>query len=380
MQEYKDIGRGRSARQVFGLNQIDIVPSRRTRSSRDVDTSWRIDAYEFDFPIMTHPTDAVVSPEFAIEFGKAGGLPVINAEGLWGRAKDLDAAFGEIVSAAERGYFGSFNEGADEDVAAEALETPEFAANQVLQRLHQQPLDLDLLQERLQQVRDSGVRFAVRVSPQRARELAPTLIAGGIDLLVIQGTLISAEHVDTDGEPLNLKEFIGSLDVPVIAGGVVDYTTAMHLMRTGAAGVIVGAGPVTNNQSLGIDVPMATAIADAAAARRDYLDETGGRYVHVIADSELSCSGDIAKAIACGADAVALGAPLARGGGRRPELVLALQRSTPEAATWHGGCAAAADFRAAEPAALRPDPGPAGSREPGGWPAPLHGEVRLHRG
>lgn len=164
MQEYKDIGRGRSARQVFGLNQIDIVPSRRTRSSRDVDTSWRIDAYEFDFPIMTHPTDAVVSPEFAIEFGKAGGLPVINAEGLWGRAKDLDAAFGEIVSAAERGYFGSFNEGADEDVAAEALETPEFAANQVLQRLHQQPLDLDLLQERLQQVRDSGVRFAVRVS------------------------------------------------------------------------------------------------------------------------------------------------------------------------------------------------------------------------
>lgn len=311
MQEYKDIGRGRSARQVFGLNQIDIVPSRRTRSSRDVDTSWRIDAYEFDFPIMTHPTDAVVSPEFAIEFGKAGGLPVINAEGLWGRAKDLDAAFGEIVSAAERGYFGSFNEGADEAVAAEALETPEFAANQVLQRLHQQPLDLDLLQERLQQVRDSGVRFGVRVSPQRARELAPTLIAGGIDLLVIQGTLISAEHVDTDGEPLNLKEFIGSLDVPVIAGGVVDYTTAMHLMRTGAAGVIVGAGPVTNSQALGIDVPMATAIADAAAARRDYLDETGGRYVHVIADSELSCSGDIAKAIACGADAVALGAPLA---------------------------------------------------------------------
>src|SRR5699024_7389117 len=154
--------------------------------------------------------------------------------------KDLDAAFGEIVSAAERGFFGSYNEGADDDVAAEKLETPEFAANQVLQRLHQQPLDLDLLQARLQEVRDSGGRSGVRVSPLCACGLAPTLIAGGIDLLVIQGTLISAEHVDTDGEPLNLKEFIGSLDVPVIAGGVVDYTTAMHLMRTGAAGVIVG--------------------------------------------------------------------------------------------------------------------------------------------
>ena len=315
MQEYKDIGRGRSARQVFGLNQIDIVPSRRTRSSRDVDTSWRIDAYDFDFPIMTHPTDAVVSPEFAIEFGKAGGLPVINAEGLWGRAKDLDAAFGEIVSAAERGYFGSFNEGADEDVAAEALETPEFAANQVLQRLHQQPLDLDLLQERLQQVRDSGVRFAVRVSPQRARELAPTLIAGGIDLLVIQGTLISAEHVDTDGEPLNLKEFIGSLDVPVIAGGVVDYTTAMHLMRTGAAGVLVGFGGgavSATRATIGVEAPMATAIADVAEARRDYMDESGGRYVQVIADGGMGTSGSFVKAFALGADAVMLGAPLAR--------------------------------------------------------------------
>ena len=309
MQHYTDIGRGRSARRVYGLNQVDIVPSRRTRSSHDVDSTWRIDAYEFEFPIMTHPTDAVVSPEFAIAFGKLGGLPVINAEGLWGRAEDLDAALAEVTDAAERGYFGSFD--TDEDEDAFLASTPEFRANEVLQRLHAQPLNMELLQSRLQEVRDSGVRFGVRVSPQNARDLAPALIASGMDLLIIQGTLISAEHVHRDGEPLNLKEFIGSLDVPVIAGGVVDYTTAMHLMRTGAAGVIVGAGAVTNNQSLGIDVPMATAIADAAAARRDYLDETGGRYVHVIADSELAGSGDIAKAIACGADAVALGAPLA---------------------------------------------------------------------
>ncbi|AEI10166.1 IMP dehydrogenase [Corynebacterium resistens DSM 45100] len=297
MQDYVDIGRGRSARRVYGLHQIDIVPTRRTRSSHDVDTSWRIDAYNFDIPVMTHPTDALVTPEFAVEFGNLGGLPVINAEGLWGRAEDLEGALQQVIDAA----------GSAEDDLTGTL----CSGNEVLQKLHAQPLDVDLLADRLQIVRDSGVQFGVRVSPQQARQLAPAIIKGGIDLLIVQGTLISAEHVHRDGEPLDLREFIGSLDVPVIAGGVVDYTTAMHLMRTGAAGVIVGSGETTNSDSLGIDVPMATAIADAAAARRDYLDETGGRYVHVIADSALRTSGDVAKAIACGADAVALGAPLA---------------------------------------------------------------------
>lgn len=309
MQDYVDIGRGRVARRVYGLDQVDIVPSRRTRSSHDVDTTWKIDAYTFDFPVMAHPSDCVVTPQFAIEFGKLGGLPVINAEGLWGRAADLDAALAEVAEAARSAMFGDFSS----DANAEPLKANSWAngaANEALQRLHSLPLDTDLLLERLSQVRDSGVRFAVRVSPQHAAELAPTLIKSGLDLLVIQGTLVSAEHVHRDGEPLNMKEFIGSLDVPVIAGGVVDYTTAMHMMRTGAAGVIVGSGDTTNNDSLGIDVPMATAIADAAAARRDYLDETGGRYVHVIADSSLLTSGQVAKAIACGADAVALGAPL----------------------------------------------------------------------
>lgn len=305
MQEYVDIGRSRAARRVYGLNQIDIVPSRRTRSSHDVDTSWKIDAYSFDIPVMTHPTDSIVTPEFAIEFGQLGGLPVINAEGLWGRVDDLDAALRGVVEAAQKAESVLFDE---EDAASDS---DIFGANAELQRLHSLDLNVDLLQERLNQVRESGIRFAVRVSPQNARELAPALIKSGMDLLVVQGTLVSAEHVHRDGEPLNLKEFIGSLDIPVIAGGVVDYTTAMHLMRTGAAGVIIGSGHTTNNDSLGIDVPMATAIADAAAARRDYLDETGGRYVHIIADSSLRNSGDLAKAIACGADAVSLGLPLA---------------------------------------------------------------------
>ena len=185
----------------------------------------------------------------------------------------------------------------------------------LLQQLHAAPLVPDLLGAAIARVRDAGVITAVRVSPQNARSLTPVLVQAGIDLLVIQGTIVSAEHVARDGEPLNLKTFIAELDVPVVAGGVADHRTALHLMRTGAAGVIVGygstSGVTSSDEVLGISVPMATAIADAAAARREYLDETGGRYVHVLADGDIHTSGDLAKAIACGADAVVLGTPLA---------------------------------------------------------------------
>ena len=286
MREYAEIGIGREARRTFDLEQLSIVPQRRTRSSKDVDTTWHIDAYTFDIPFVSHPTDALATPEFIIEMGKQGGLGVMNAEGLWGRHEDLEGALARIYS--------------------------QPGDNSIIQELHAAPLDDALLTQRISQVRDSGVTVAVRVSPQNAREMAPKVIAAGAELLFIQGTLVSAEHVATGGEPLNLKEFIGSLDVPVIAGGVTDYTTALHLMRTGAAGVIVGAGVTTNAETVGIDSAMATAIADAAAARRDYLDETGGRYVHIIADTEFENSGNIAKAFACGADGVALGPLLAQ--------------------------------------------------------------------
>lgn len=286
MREYAEIGIGREARRTFDLDQVSIVPQRRTRSSKDVDTTWNIDAYTFDTPFVSHPTDALATPEFVIEMGKQGGLGVINAEGLWGRHEDLEGALARIYS--------------------------QPGDNSTIQELHVAPLDDALLASRIAQVRESGVTVAVRVSPQNAREMAPKAIAAGAELLFIQGTLLSAEHVATGGEPLNLKEFIGSLEVPVIAGGVADYTTALHLMRTGAAGVIVGAGVTTNAETVGIDTAMATAIADAAAARRDYLDETEGRYVHIISDAEFDNSGTIAKAFACGADSVALGPLLAQ--------------------------------------------------------------------
>ncbi|KQB87463.1 GuaB3 family IMP dehydrogenase-related protein [Corynebacterium lowii] len=293
MRDYVEIGIGREARRTYRLSDVSIVPSRRTRSSKDVDTTWNIDAYTFDIPVMSHPTDALATPEFVVEMSKQGGMAVINAEGLWGRHADLEGALQRVIDAAQR---------------ATGLESSEAIG--VLQELHSAPIDDDLLAERIQAVRAEGAIVAVRVSPQNARELAPKVIAAGAELLIIQGTLISAEHVTQGGEPLNLKDFIGSLEVPVIAGGVTDYTTALHLMRTGAAGVIVGGGDNTNGLALGIEPAMATAIADVAAARRDYLDETGGRYVHILADGDISYSGDVAKAIACGADAVVLGSPL----------------------------------------------------------------------
>jgi len=292
-----EIGMGRTARRGYALHEVEIVPSRRTRSSQDVSTTWQIDAYRFDIPLLTHPTDAVVSPAVAVEVGKLGGLGVLNAEGLWARHPNVEQVLEKVVETV--------------DGAAEQDPT---ALTRLLQELHAAPIRPDLITEAVKQVAAGGVTVAARVSPQRAAQLTPDLLAAGVEILVVQGTIVSAEHVSRDGEPLNLKSFIADLDVPVIAGGVHDYRTAMHLMRTGAAGVIVGYGSsvaTTTNDVLGIGVPMATAIVDAAAARRDYLDETGGRYVHVIADGEIDASGDVAKSIACGADAVMLGSPLA---------------------------------------------------------------------
>lgn len=309
MRDVVEIGMGREARRTYNLHDVDIVPSRRTRSAKHVSTTWQIDAYSFEMPLMTHPSDAVVSPESAAEFSRLGGLSVLNGEGLWARHEDPAAEIAKLRELA-----------ADWDPTD--LSKPNKAVR-YLQQLHQAPLRHDLLENVVATMRESGHTVAVRVSPQHAEELAPVLIKAGVEMLVVQGTIISAEHVigepgedGTTPEPLNLKDFIYQLDIPVIAGGVVDYRTALHLMRTGAAGVIVGFGHVpgasTTGEVLGMNVAMATAIADAAAARRDYLDETGGRYVHVIADGDIAASGDITRAIACGADAVSLGLLLAQ--------------------------------------------------------------------
>ena len=286
-----EIGLNRFARRGYDLDEVSIVPSRRTRDVDDVSTAWQIDAFRFEIPLVTSPSDAVVSPATAIDVGRAGGLGVLNAEGLWTRYDDPLPVYRQL-----------------RDAAAEA--PPPVS---LLQRVYAEPVKADLITARIKEMRDAGVTTAVRVSPQHTELLAPAVLAAGVDLLVIQGTIVSAEHVTTQGAALNLKSFIADLDVPVIVGGAADYQTALHLMRTGAAGVIVGIGAdsfSTADAVMGIRVPLASAIADAAAARRDYLDETGGRYVHVIANGRIETSGSIARALACGADAVQVGEPL----------------------------------------------------------------------
>ena len=286
-----EIGRAKRARRAYSFDDVAIVPSRRTRDPEEVSVAWQIDAYRFELPVLAAPMDSVMSPETAIAFGNAGGLGVLNLEGLWTRYDDPAPLLEEV----------SGLQGDD--------------ATRRMQEIYRQPIDPDLITTRLKQMREAGVTVAGALSPQRTKEFAKTVVDAGVDMFVIRGTTVSAEHVSSQAEPLNLKEFIYELDVPVIVGGCATYQAALHLMRTGAAGVLVGFGggaAHTTRTVLGVAVPMASAVADVAAARRDYMDESGGRYVHVIADGSIGKSGDLAKAIACGADAVMVGSPFAR--------------------------------------------------------------------
>ncbi len=286
-----EIGRGKRGRRAYSFDDIAVVPSRRTRDPRQVSIGWQIDAFQFGIPVIAAPMDSVMSPATAIALGQAGGLGVLDLEGLWARYEDPASLFEEI----------------------HALDPSE--ATRRMQEIYRRPIRDDLITARLREIRAAGVVVAGALSPQRTQEHYETVLSAGVDLFVIRGTTVSAEHVSVEAEPLNLKKFIYDLDVPVIVGGASTYQAALHLMRTGAAGVLVGFGggaAQTTRTTLGIHAPMATAVSDVAAARRDYLDESGGRYVHVIADGGLGHSGDIVKAFACGADAIMLGAALAR--------------------------------------------------------------------
>ncbi len=284
-----EIGIGKSGRRAYGFDDIAIVPSRRTRDPEDVDITWDLDAYRFDIPLVASAMDGVVSPATAIEIGRIGGSACLNLEGLWTRYEDPDAIFEEIAS----------------------LDTDKATAR--MQEVYAKPIEEELIGQRIREIKDAGVTAIASLTPQKVQQYAKHVLDAELDVLVIQGTVVSAEHVSKTAEPLNLKRFIREFDLPVIVGGCASYSTALHLMRTGAVGVLVGVGPgqaCTSRGVLGIGVPQATAIADAAGARIRHLDETGV-YVHVIADGGMRTGGDVAKAIACGADAVMIGSPLA---------------------------------------------------------------------
>jgi IMP dehydrogenase len=284
-----EIGRGKKARRAYGFDDIAIVPSRRTRDP-DIDISWKLGPYQFELPMMASAMDGVVSPATAGLVGQLGGLAVLNLEGIYTRYEDAEEMLERIAT------------------------LPRDLATREMQEIYAEPIKPELIAQRIQEIRSHKVVVAGSLTPQRVIKYYDIALEAGLDVLVIQGTVVSGEHVSTVSEPLNLKEFIPTLDVPVVVGGCASYHTGLHLMRTGAAGVLVGVGPgaaCTTRGVLGIGVPQATAIADVAAARSTHMLETG-EYCHVIADGGMRNGGDISKAIACGADAVMIGSPLAR--------------------------------------------------------------------
>jgi IMP dehydrogenase len=285
-----EIGKGKKGRRAYGFDDIAIVPSRRTRDPDDIDITWMLGPYRFELPLVASAMDGVVSPRTAAIIGRLGGLAVLNLEGLWTRYEDADSQLERISK------------------------LPPQKATREMQEIYKEPIKAELVAQRVREIKTEGVVAAGSLTPQRVRDYYEVALDAGLDVLVIQGTVISAEHVSSSVEPLNLKEFIAELPVPCIVGGCASYATGLHLMRTGAVGVLVGVGPgaaCTTRGVLGIGVPQATAIADVQAARSQHMLETGG-YVNVIADGGMRNGGDIAKAFACGADAVMIGSPLAR--------------------------------------------------------------------
>jgi len=289
-----EIGRGKTARRAYGFDDIAIVPSRRTRDPRDVDITWTFQFkgrdYSFPLPVLASAMDGVVDPNFAITMGKLGGLAVLNLEGIQTKYAD---------PAPQLDLIASF----DKEEATAKMQAM-YAAEDV------KP---ELVKQRVAEIKAGGVLAAASLTPQNVERFIGPAMDGGLDILIIQGTVVSAEHVSSYDKPLDLNAFVESLDIPCIIGGCCSYQGALHLMRAGAVGVLVGVGPghaCTSRRVLGIGVPQATAIADAAAARTRYLEETG-KYAHVIADGGMRTGGDLAKAIAVGADACMIGSPLA---------------------------------------------------------------------
>jgi len=211
-----EIGMGKTARRAYGFDEVAIVPSRRTRDPEDVSIAWEIDAFTFRLPMLASAMDAATSPATAVEVGRLGGLAVLNLEGLFTRYEDPEPIFEEIA------------------------ELPDEKATRRMQELYAEPLKDELVVRRIREIKEGGVVAAASLTPQRVERYAPLVLQAGLDILVIQGTVVSAEHVSTRTEPLDLKRFIRDFELPVIVGGCASYQTALHLMRTGAIGVLVG--------------------------------------------------------------------------------------------------------------------------------------------
>ena len=288
--ETNELGRAKKTRRAYGFDEISLAPSIVTINPDDTDVSVKIGKYKFDIPIIASAMDGVVSPKLAVQMSKLGGLGVLNLQGVWARYEDADKVLQQIAAVSRDEYV------------------------PLMQKLYLEPIKKELIKKRIKEIKDAGALAAVSSIPQDAIEFGPIARDAGVDIFVVQSTVLSTKHKSTTSAPLDLNIFCAEMKIPVLVGNCVTYEVALTLMGTGVAGVLVGIGPgaaCTSRGVLGVGVPMATSIADCAAARDAYFKENN-IYVPIIADGGMAVSGDICKAIACGADAVMIGSPIAK--------------------------------------------------------------------
>jgi IMP dehydrogenase len=286
------IGLGKTTRRAYGFDEIALVPGERTLDVELCDISYQLGKYDFEVPIIASAMDSVVDPKVAQTLGKLGGLGVLNLQGIQTRYEDLDEIYEKIANCDNSSFV------------------------QVMQELYKTPIQDKLIAKRIEAIKTHGVITAVSVTPNVAEKYGPLAVKAGCDILFIQSTVTGIEHKNVKGSPsLDLVKLCKTIGIPVVVGNCVTYKTALELLETGIAGLLVGIGPgaaCTSRSVLGIGVPMATAIADCAHARTVYLERNGGHAPAIIADGGMAVGGDICKAIACGADAVMIGSPFAK--------------------------------------------------------------------
>ncbi|MBE9036908.1 GuaB3 family IMP dehydrogenase-related protein [aff. Roholtiella sp. LEGE 12411] len=285
------LGRGKTARRAYGIDEIALVPGNRTLDPSLADTKWCIGNIEREIPIIASAMDGVVDVGMAVRLSQLGALGVLNLEGIQTRYADPEPILDRITSV-----------GKDEFVS-------------LMQELYAEPIKLELIEQRIQEIKQQGGIAAVSTTPAGASKYGEVVAKAGADLFFVQATVVSTAHLSPESlVPLDLAEFCRSMPIPVVLGNCVTYEVTLNLLKAGAAGVLVGIGPgaaCTSRGVLGVGVPQASAIADCAAARDDYYRETGN-YIPIIADGGLITGGDICKCIACGADGVMIGSPFAR--------------------------------------------------------------------
>src|SRR5882762_8567553 len=284
-----ELGRFKRARRAYGFDEVALVPGRVTINPEEVDSSFQLGALHLDVPILAAAMDGVVDVRFAIEMGRLGGMAVLNLDGLQTRYADPTSILQEIA------------------------EAPRERINALLQKVYQAPVREQLIGERITAVKRARVPVGVSTVPAQARRRAGVVQEAGADCFVVQGTVLTARHISRSYEQLSFEKLCAELSIPVVAGNCVDYETALELMQTGIAGILVGVGPgaaCTTRGVLGVGVPQVTATSDVAAARDEHLRRTGRR-VAVITDGGMRVGADICKAFAAGADAVMIGSPLA---------------------------------------------------------------------